>query len=69
LSGGRLAAIIDACESGQDHDREPVCFVTPHQRRPLSLRYYSRLRTVAPTAPRNAVALSILPGLLLAAFG
>jgi len=55
-AGRIVAAIIDACEAGQDHDREPVGFVTPHQRRPVSLSYYSRHRAVAPTAPRNAIA-------------
>jgi sarcosine oxidase, subunit beta len=56
MAGRIVAAIIDACEAGQDHDRHPAGFVTPHQRLPLSLGYYSRLRTIAPTAPRNAIA-------------
>ena len=56
-AGRIVAAIIDACESGHDHDRQPIRFITPHQRQPLSLEYYSRHRAVAPTAPRNAIAL------------
>jgi len=49
-----MAAIIDACETGHDHD--PIQFLTPHQRRPISLGYHSRRRTIAPSAPRNALA-------------
>lgn len=56
IAGRIVAAIVDACEEGQDHDREPVLLVTPHQGRPLDLSYYSRLRAVAPNAPRNAIA-------------
>ena len=56
-AGRIVAAIIDACESGHDHDREPAEFVLPHQRQTVRLEYYSRHRTIAPTAPRNAIAL------------
>jgi sarcosine oxidase subunit beta len=56
MAGRMVAAIIDACEAGRDHDREPVIFTTPHRGRPVSLGYYSRLRQVAPDAPHNAIA-------------
>jgi len=56
MAGRIVAAIIEACESGHDHDRQPVAFVTPHQRRRLSLGYYSRRRRVGPDAPRNVIA-------------
>jgi sarcosine oxidase, subunit beta len=51
-----VAAIIEACESGRDHDRDPVMFTTLHQALPVNLGYYSRLRKVSPDAPRNAIA-------------
>jgi sarcosine oxidase, subunit beta len=56
MAGRMVAAIIDACETGHDHDRRPVLFTTPHQGRPLSLGYYSRLRGVSLDAPHNAIA-------------
>jgi sarcosine oxidase, subunit beta len=56
MAGRMVAAIIDACQAGHDHDRQPVLFTTPHQRTPLSLGYYSRLREIAPDAPHNAIA-------------
>lgn len=56
IAGRMVAAIIDACEAGHDHDSEPVVFTTPHQNRPVSLGYYSRLRKVPPDAPRNVIA-------------
>jgi sarcosine oxidase, subunit beta len=56
MAGRMVAAIIDACETGHDHDRDPVLYTTPHRGRPVSLGYYSRLREVAPDAPHNAIA-------------
>jgi sarcosine oxidase, subunit beta len=56
MAGRMVTAIIDACEAGHDHDRDPVIFTTPHHKRPISLGYYSRLRKVAPDAPNNAIA-------------
>jgi sarcosine oxidase, subunit beta len=56
MAGRMVAAIIGACEAGRDHDREPVPFTTPHHGLSVSLGYYSRLRKVAPDAPRNAIA-------------
>jgi sarcosine oxidase subunit beta len=56
MAGRMVAALIEACEAGHEHDREPVVFTTPHGGRPVSLAYYSRLRAVAPDAPRNAIA-------------
>jgi sarcosine oxidase subunit beta len=56
MAGRIVAAIIDACEAGHDHDRDPVLFTTPHRGRPVSLGYYSRLREVAPDAPHNVIA-------------
>jgi sarcosine oxidase subunit beta len=56
MAGRMVAALIDACEAGHDHDREPVLFTTPHRSRSLSLKYYSRLREIAPDAPHNAIA-------------
>lgn len=56
MAGRILAAIINACEAGHDHDREPVQFATPHRDRHISLSYYSRHRTVSTNAPRSAIA-------------
>ncbi len=56
MAGRMVAAIIDACEAGRDHDRDPVVFTTPHLGRTVGLGYYSRRRAVAPDAPRNVIA-------------
>lgn len=44
MIGPLMAALIVACEAGQDHDREPVQFVLPHLGRAIDLGFFSRLR-------------------------
>ena len=44
--GRMMAALIDACENGQDHDTDPVKFQAPYTRRELNLGFYSRLRQI-----------------------
>jgi sarcosine oxidase subunit beta len=46
--GQLMRHLIDACESGHDHDSEPVMWTTPLTNLDVNLGHYSRLRTVNP---------------------
>jgi hypothetical protein len=39
-----MTAIITGCESGRDHDRDPVSWHAPHAGLDIDLSHYSRLR-------------------------
>jgi sarcosine oxidase subunit beta len=41
-----MAALIDACENGRDHDTDPVKFQAPYTRRELNIGFYSRHRQI-----------------------
>ncbi|MFJ5032019.1 hypothetical protein ACIQB5_28715 [Streptomyces sp. NPDC088560] len=41
-----LTAIIDACESGRDHDTEPVRLTLPRTGLAVDLAHYSRRRRI-----------------------
>jgi sarcosine oxidase subunit beta len=44
---GRLMAhLIEACENGNDHDRDPVKVVGPYTGQILNAGFYSRLRAL-----------------------
>ncbi|NQU57823.1 MAG: FAD-binding oxidoreductase [Rhodospirillales bacterium] len=38
--------LIEACDKGQDHDREPVVYTLERQNRPLDLGFFSRNRAI-----------------------
>jgi len=44
--GEMMAALIDACEAGQDHDSDPVGFHLRHIDRTVSMGFYSRRREI-----------------------
>ena len=46
--GFAMSELIDACENGHDHDREPVTVTTPHHGYELDLGFYSRRREINP---------------------
>lgn len=46
LSGAAMAALITACEAGQDHDRDPVRFIGRWTGRAFDLAFFSRLRSL-----------------------
>jgi len=48
IAGEMMAELIDACEDGRDHDRDPVMFRLRHIGREVSIGFYSRLREVNP---------------------
>ena len=43
-----MAELIEACEGGRDHDRDPAPFRLRHIGRDVSIGFYSRLREVNP---------------------
>lgn len=44
--GKLMAHLVDACEQGHDHDRQPLTFALTHVGRDLDLGFYSRNRPV-----------------------
>lgn len=50
LVGDLMTRIIQACESGYDHDAQPLDLTLPILKRDISLGHYSRLRDVQKTA-------------------
>jgi len=46
--GQLMRHLIESCESGHDHDREPVTWTTPVTNLNVNLGHYSRLRAVNP---------------------
>ena len=48
IAGEMMAELITACESGRDHDTDPVSFHLRYTDRTVSLGFYSRRREVNP---------------------
>lgn len=48
ISGEMMAALVEACEAGHDHDADPVRFALKHTGREVSLGFYSRNREINP---------------------
>ncbi len=46
IAGEMMADLIEACEGGRDHDRDPVPFTLKYTGRTVSLGFYSRLREI-----------------------
>jgi sarcosine oxidase, subunit beta len=46
--GSMLTAVIDACERGHDHDRQPVVWQAPRTGAAIGMGHYSRLRSRNP---------------------
>ena len=46
IAGEMMAELVEACEGGQDHDRDPVGFTLKYIGRTVSLGFYSRLREI-----------------------
>ena len=44
--GRMMAELIDACEKGLDHDKEPFQFTLPHIRRTIDVGFFSRNREI-----------------------
>jgi len=48
IAGEMMADLIEACEAGHDHDRDPVTFRLKHIGRDVGIGFYSRLREINP---------------------
>jgi len=48
VAGAMMAALIEACEAGRDHDREPLPFRLERAGYTLDIGFFSRLREVNP---------------------
>ena len=46
IAGEMMAALIAACEGGQDHDVDPVSFHLPHIDRDVDMSFFSRNREI-----------------------
>jgi sarcosine oxidase subunit beta len=46
IAGKMMAALVDYCESGQDHDSEPLQFRLPYMERDINVGFYSRKREI-----------------------
>ena len=46
IAGEMMAELVEACEDGRDHDRDPVSFSLKYSDRTVSLGFYSRLREI-----------------------
>ena len=46
VAGAMMAELIQACEAGRDHDKEPLQFDLKHIGRTIDVGFYSRLREV-----------------------
>ncbi|MGV9558599.1 NAD(P)/FAD-dependent oxidoreductase [Streptomyces sp. NPDC003401] len=55
LVGRYLAAIIEACENGKDHDTDPVRLTLPHTGHEVDLSHYSRRRRVNPDSTNTVM--------------
>jgi sarcosine oxidase subunit beta len=48
IAGKLMAALIEYCENGGDHDADPLQFRLPHIQRNINAGFYSRKRTLNP---------------------
>jgi sarcosine oxidase subunit beta len=44
--GEMMADLVEACEAGHDHDKDPINFKLQHIEREVSIGFYSRLREI-----------------------
>jgi sarcosine oxidase subunit beta len=55
LAGALIRAIIEAVESGHDHDARPTIFTAPRTGHDIDLGAFSRLRQVGPGGPASVL--------------
>jgi len=46
IAGLMMAQLIDACEKGLDHDKNPFQFTLPHIGRVIDVGFFSRQREI-----------------------
>ena len=55
VAGALMAALIEACEGGLDHDAEPLGFRLEHTGRDIDLGFYSRRREINPESSFSVI--------------
>jgi sarcosine oxidase subunit beta len=55
IAGKMMAALIDYCEGGKDHDTDPMQFTLPYIQREVSAGFYSRNREVNPESSMSVI--------------
>jgi len=53
--GVLMAELIEACEKGHDHDRDPVKFSMHYSKRVCDIGFYSRLREINPNSSFSVI--------------
>lgn len=53
--GVLMAELIEACENGQDHDRDPVKFHMNYTKRECDISFFSRLRKINPDSSFSVI--------------
>jgi len=53
--GRLMAELIEACESGHDHDHDPVSFAMHYTGRTCDIGFYSRLREINPDSSFSVI--------------
>ena len=46
IAGKMMAALVEACEAGRDHDADPLRFTLPYLGREVNVGFYSRKRAI-----------------------
>lgn len=55
VAGKIMAALVEACEAGHDHDADPLTFHLDHIDKPISLGAFSRRREVNPNSSFSVI--------------
>jgi sarcosine oxidase subunit beta len=55
VAGVLMAELIEACENGHDHDRDPVKFSMHYTKRACDIGFFSRLREINPDSSFSVI--------------
>jgi sarcosine oxidase, subunit beta len=55
VAGVLMAELIEACENGHDHDKDPVRFTMHYTRRECNIGFFSRLREINPDSSYSVI--------------
>ena len=55
VAGAMMAALIDYCEGGEDHDKKPLQFPLNFLDSTIDVGFYSRLRKINPESSFSVI--------------
>ena len=58
IAGKMMAALIDYCENGADHDQNPLQFTPPCIQRDIDVGFYSRQRPINEASSSSVLGLN-----------